>query len=383
MVYYTFSGHLRVASLDREVIKADTESKDVRVLFNKPDRWRLDEGTMPMRQVKIGVTPNFVLYHPEQQVYTIVTHTMMDLTYLPRVDQHGEHCDLHPDRDSNFVWDKTEKFEATLYDKNFRKITVDGKTQHLPIEEYGHVTCLDLVALRRKGRGTQRYVALGVTHNMGEDVTSKGKLTLAEVKDNKTYNVIYSDWQRGSLTAVGAVRGCLISAVGQKLYIHKMNDSDVDNSSQLLLPLAFLDIGTYMYDIKCFKHYALVTDLYQGVFLVRFQEIHNANCLSVVARERRTGQDAMAADLLVSKEQIGFIKFDTDFNINIYGYEAKGSVRNTAGGMNLTKYADTRLVTPVNTTWRVKTNCGALDSYYKRQVTVLFIEFILKANNFL
>jgi len=366
MVYYTFSGHLRVASLDREVIKGDTESKDIRAIFDRADRWRLDQGTMPMRQVKIGVTPDFILYHPEQQVYTVVTHTMQDLTYLPRVDQHGDHCDLHPKREENFVWDQTEKFEACLYDHNFRKIKVDGTVPTLPIGDYEHVTCLELVALRRKGRGTQRYVALGVAHNMGEDVTSKGKLTLAEVKDNKTYNIIYSDWQRGSFTAVGAIRGCLISAVGQKLYIHKMNDSD---DGELLQPLAFLDIGTYMYDLKCFKSYALVTDLYKGVFLVRFQEIQNANCLSVVAREKRTGQDAMAADLLVSREQIGFIKFDTDFNVNVYGYEAKLPLRNTAGAMSLTKYADTRLVTPVNTTWRVKTKCGALDSYYKRQVT--------------
>ena len=57
MVYYTFSGHLRVASLDREVIKGDTESKDIRKLFERSDRWRLDQGTMPMKQVKIGVTP--------------------------------------------------------------------------------------------------------------------------------------------------------------------------------------------------------------------------------------------------------------------------------------------------------------------------------------
>ena len=65
--------------------------------------------------------------------------------------------DLHPKREDNFVWDQTEKFEASLYDHNFRKIKKDGTVPNLPIGDYEHVTCLELVALRRKGRGTQRY----------------------------------------------------------------------------------------------------------------------------------------------------------------------------------------------------------------------------------
>ena len=227
MVYYTFSGHLRVASLDRDVQKSDATLQEVEEKMSTTSKWKLDVSNMPIRHIPLGVTPHFILYHPDIACYTIVTSKRKDLKFLPKLNE-GVRVDEFFDRDENyFIYDQTEEFSANLYDENFELLNTNPNDQQLPIDDYYYVNCLENVALKRKGRGTQSYLAMGTGCAMGEDTKSDGKIVLAEVADNKKYRVIYNERQAaGAVTAMSSLRGLLLAACGQKIYIFKMSDDD-------------------------------------------------------------------------------------------------------------------------------------------------------------
>lgn len=370
MVYYTFSGDLRVASLDRDVHKSDAPIEEIIKTMQDGHDWQLDVANMPIKKVILGVTPNFIQYHPEILCYTIVTTTREDVKSLPKInDQTSEiQFELHDRNDKYFTYDKYEKFEAKLYDINFNLLENHSIDQELPIDNFYYVNCLENVALKRKGRGTQAYLAMGTGCAMGEDTKSDGKIVMAEVSEQKKYRIIYNQRQAaGAVTAISSLRGLLIAACGQKMYMFKMSDDDDD---QLLSPLAFLDHGMFTTSIHTFKSYALVNDFYKSISLLRYQEIRDLNSLALLGNDRFVDSETYCSNLLVSGNNLGYIKFDSEMNMVIYAYDTfHEQSKDTAGNFTLVRAADTRLLTEVNTTFRIDSKSDKHTEYYHKHCT--------------
>jgi cleavage and polyadenylation specificity factor subunit 1 len=89
------------------------------------------------------------------------------------------------------------------------------------------------------------------------------------------FKEIYAKDQKGPVTALSQVKGFLVSAVGQKIYIWQLKDND-------LVGVAFIDTQIYTHQILTIKSLLLVADVYKSISLLRFQEEYRT--LSLVSR---------------------------------------------------------------------------------------------------
>ena len=58
--------------------------------------------------------------------------------------------------------------------------------------------------------------------------------------------------------------GCLIAAIGQKVFIHDLAEND-------LRAVGFVDTQIYTHCSFSFKHFCIIGDIQQGISLLRFQ----------------------------------------------------------------------------------------------------------------
>jgi len=77
--------------------------------------------------------------------------------------------------------------------------------------------------------------------------------------------VEYDKEQRGAITALDAVQGFLVTAIGQKIYIWQLKDDDLSG-------IAFIDVQIYVQSVATIKNLILVGDIFKSVTLLRYQE---------------------------------------------------------------------------------------------------------------
>ena len=58
--------------------------------------------------------------------------------------------------------------------------------------------------------------------------------------------------------------GCLVAAIGQKVFIHDLAEND-------LRATGFVDTQIYTHCSYSFKHFCVIGDIQQGISLLRFQ----------------------------------------------------------------------------------------------------------------
>ena len=138
----------------------------------------------------------------------------------------------------------------------------------------------------------------------------------------------------------------------------------------LLSGLAFLDLGIYTTSIYTFKSYALLTDLYKSISLVRFQDVRDLHSLALLANDRQVDNETYASNLLVNGSNIGYVKFDSDMNVTIFNYDTlHESSRDTAGNLSLVRSADTRITTEVSATFRIDSKAKKHTAFYHKHCT--------------
>lgn len=117
----------------------------------------------------------------------------------------------------------------------------------IDLDEWEHVNCLKNVSLEYEGTrsGLKGYIAVGTNYNYGEDITSRGRVTIlysglrqsslflyfqiliydiievvpepGQPLTKNKFKEIYAKDQKGPVTALSQVKGFLVSAVGQKV----------------------------------------------------------------------------------------------------------------------------------------------------------------------
>ena len=70
--------------------------------------------------------------------------------------------------------------------------------------------------------------------------------------------------KKGPVTCVDSMDGCLIAAIGQKVFIHDLAEND-------LRAVGFVDTQIYTHCSFSFKHFCIIGDIQQGISLLRFQ----------------------------------------------------------------------------------------------------------------
>ena len=106
------------------------------------------------------------------------------------------------------------------------------------LEQYEHVTCMQVCSLQTKQTVTGRkpFLVLGTTQVKSEDRPSKGRLLVFDVlsvvpqadkpETNRKLKLLRSELVRGPVSAIAPINGHLIAAIGTKILVHSFEDND-------------------------------------------------------------------------------------------------------------------------------------------------------------
>ncbi|XP_057671339.1 cleavage and polyadenylation specificity factor subunit 1 [Diorhabda carinulata] len=332
--------------------------------FNKKSELRIGvlpthlsyDSPWPVRKVPLRCTPHFISYHLESKTYCLVTSVSEPSNQYYKFN--GEDKELSvEDKGDRFPYPAQELFSICLFSPVSWDIIPNTK---LDLDEWEHVNCLKNVALAYEGTrsGLKGYIAVGTNYNYGEDITSRGRILIYDIIEvvpepgqpltKNKFKEIYAKDQKGPVTALSQVKGFLVSAVGQKIYIWQLKDND-------LIGVAFIDTQVYTHQILTIKSLLLVGDVYKSISLLRFQEEYRT--LSLVSRDFKPSE-VYAIEYMIDNSNLGFLVSDREKNLVMYMYQPEA--RESLGGQRLLRKADFHLGQAVNTFFKIRCKLGEL-----------------------
>jgi cleavage and polyadenylation specificity factor subunit 1 len=310
----------------------------------------------PVRKVPLRCTPHFVTYHLESKTYCLVTSIAEPSNKYYKFNGEDKELSIE-DKGDRFPYPLQEKFSLMLFSPVSWDVIPNTK---IDLDEWEHVNCLKNVALAYEGTrsGLKGYIAVGTNYNYGEDVTSRGRILIYDIIEvvpepgqpltKNRFKEIYAKDQKGPVTALSQVKGFLVSAVGQKIYIWQLKDND-------LVGVAFIDTQIYTHQILTIKSLLLVADVYKSISLLRFQEEYRT--LSLVSRDFRPCE-VFSVEYMIDNTTMGFLVSDSEKNLVLYMYQPES--RESLGGQRLLRKADFHLGQIVNSFFRIKCKLGEL-----------------------
>jgi cleavage and polyadenylation specificity factor subunit 1 len=325
----------------------------------------------PVRKVPLRCTPYFVAYHTESKTYGVVTSTSEICNKFVRLVGDGDKEFETVERDERFVYPYLEKFSVQLFSPITWEPIPNTKYE---LEEFERVTCMQCVSLKSEGTvtGLKSYVVLGTNYAYSEDVTCRGRIVIYDVIEvvpepgqpltKNKMKIEYDKEQRGAITALDAVRGFLVTAIGQKIYIWQLKDDD-------LCGVAFIDTQIYVQSLSTIKNLILVGDISKSITLLRYQE--DMKVLSLVSRDIRP-LEVYSVAYMVDNTNLSFIVSDRQKNLFLYSYMPLE--RESHGGQILLRRSGINIGSHVNTMFRVHCKTRDIDKRVigrleRRQVT--------------
>ncbi|XP_027198651.2 cleavage and polyadenylation specificity factor subunit 1 [Dermatophagoides pteronyssinus] len=313
------------------------------------NRYELDS-YWPCKHIPINRTVHYVNYHPESKTYAIVTSRLIDITKIVRIGGEEKDYDFI-ETDSRYIHCKTEQFELQLLSPVNWTIIPGTLVQ---FDEWEHITSLKTVMLASEGTssGLKGYIAVSTNYSYGEDVTNRGRIWIFDIIEvvpepgkpltKNKIKIVYCKEQKGPVTVICQVCGYLLSAIGQKIYIWQLKESQ-------LIGIAFIDTQIYVHAAISLKNLILVSDVYKSISLLRYQE--ETRTLSLVSRDHRSLQ-VYACEYLIDNSQMCFVVSDVNKNIILYAYQP--DQLESIGGTRLIRRGDFHLGSFINSFFRIR-----------------------------
>ena len=304
----------------------------------------------PVRKVPLRCTPHFVAYHLESKTYSVVTSTAETTSKVWKFN--GDDKELvSEERDPRFPYPSIDSFHLQLFSPISWEAIPGTK---LTLDDYERCTGMKHLYLTSEGlhSGEKGYIVCSTAYCYGEDVTPRGYIRIYDIIEvnpepgqpltkNKIKSV-YDKEQKGPITAVDAVNGFLVAAVGQKIYVFQFKNQD-------LFGVAFIDSQIYIHSLATMKNFILVGDVMKSVDLLQFQKDYRT--LAVISRDPRKCE-VFSVEFIVDNTTLGFAVTDADKNVLIYMYQPEA--RESNGGQKLVRKADFHLGQNVNHMFRVR-----------------------------
>jgi cleavage and polyadenylation specificity factor subunit 1 len=209
-----------------------------------------------------------------------------------------------------------------------QEVVLSIKTLNLEVSETSH---------QRKD-----LIAVGTAVIHGEDLATKGCIRIFEVitvvpepgrpETNKRLKLIVKDEVKGAVSAISELgtQGFLIMAQGQKCMVRGLKEDAT------LLPVAFMDMQTYVSDIKNLPGTGMLamSDAYRGVWFTGYTVSHaffggNAKLtttqeepykMSLFSRSKHS-LEAIALDFLPFESSLHIVVADADMNLQVLQFD--------------------------------------------------------------
>ncbi|KAH8860725.1 Cleavage and polyadenylation specificity factor subunit 1 [Schistosoma japonicum] len=328
-VYFTFSNEMRLANL--------------------PPGYSFNEH-IGIKWITLDPVPYYVQYHVESKTYAVVGFHSEPCKSVFRLNAEGNKEEDILTRPRTCVLPTLDYYSLQMYAPNLNANHCNKQSPwlsipntHIDFEPWEVVTCLITAQLSSEEtfHGKKDYLALGANLSYGEEIPVRGRILILDVIDvvpepdqpltRHKLKIIHDGEQKGPVTALTSCQGHLISAIGQKIYIWTLKNTD-------LVGVAFVDSELYIHNLLCVKNLVLAADVLKSIQLLRFQS--DLRVLSVVSRDN-IPREVFTSNFFVDGRRLGFLVSDELGNITIYSYDPLDP--SSRSGRRLVRCADMRL----------------------------------------
>lgn len=298
-IYVDFDGIARVSQLP-----SDTNFTDLGMVFQR---------------INLGHEPHTLAYHPPSDTYIISTSTYEEYELPKEDDYHRE-------------WQQEEITFKPLLERGSLKLISPISwfvIDMIELDPGEAVMCIKSVDLEISEVTHERkqLIAVGTGASNGEDVPIKGRIYIYDVvtvvpepdrpETNKKLKLIAKEEiLRGAITGISEIgsQGFLIIAQGQKCMVRGLKE---DGS---LLPVAFLDMNTYVTSIKELPGTGLcvLSDALKGVWLAGYME--EPYKMTIFGKQSQNMR-IVAAEVFPIGEDLYILVADDDCNLHVLQYD--------------------------------------------------------------
>ncbi|KAG0331722.1 Cleavage and polyadenylation specificity factor subunit 1 [Podila humilis] len=190
-------------------------------------------------------------------------------------------------------------------------------------QEYEIVTSIETVSLEstQDASGRKKFIAVGTSFLRGEDSTMRGTIYIFDIIDvvpepdnpqtDHKLKLLYSEEVKGSVTALAALNGYLLTCVGTKVVVRSFEDNET------LTGIAFIDVQIYVTSVKIVKNTIMLADAYKSVWFVGFQE--EPTKLVMLGKDYNP-MEAMNVSYLIENQSLHIVVADSEKNIRLLQY---------------------------------------------------------------
>ncbi|KAJ1800867.1 mRNA cleavage and polyadenylation factor subunit [Coemansia sp. RSA 2399] len=171
--------------------------------------------------------------------------------------------------------------------------------------------------------GSKPFICVATGFVLGEDVSSRGRVYIFDIIDviplpgrpqtNRKLKLLLKEEMRGTVNALGELRGNLVISVGSKLFVRSFSNNDS------LISIAFMDCQSWVKSLTGFRNYLLIGDLINSIWFAGFQE-DGPTKVQVIGRDYYNRLPVEYTDLVVYGQQMQILVADSHGNMHFFMY---------------------------------------------------------------
>ena len=281
------------------------------------------EAAWPVRKVALKCTPHTITYLPDFKLYALVTSAP-----VPWVEREIEQDNVHGIALAKVRRERAKANDDMELQYSVRLLvpgSLDSAWQHA-LEPGEHVQCVRNVQLRDINTGALlSLLAVGTAMPGGEDTPCRGRVILFQmVWERDAESMDGYRWKgqvccvreaKMACTALSALDGHLIVAVGTKLTVHTWDGVELNS-------VAFFDTPIHTVSINVVKNFILVGDLEKGLHFFRWKA--NGFEKSIIQLSKDFDRmDVVSTEFLIDGATLSLLGSDMSGNARIFGYDPK------------------------------------------------------------
>lgn len=285
---------------------------------------------MTVRRVPLGEDINCVAFHAPKNVYTVAT-------------QAYEPFELPKDDDYHREWAKEELSFPPLAPRGSVKLVSPINWEVIDshvLDIHETVLCMKVLSLEVSEHSHLRrqLLCVGTAVSQGEDLPVRGRIYVFDIirvvpypgrpSSNTALKLLAKEEiPRGAVTSISSIgtQGFLVVGQGQKAMVRGLKEDGT------LLPVAFMDMGTYVTDIKSVPGTGIVAfaDAVKGCWLVGYaEEPYKMTSLG----KQGGGMEIVGLEMLPVFGDLYIVVADADCNLHILQFDPERTYRRAKRG---------------------------------------------------
>ncbi|MCO5593054.1 hypothetical protein L7F22_047059 [Adiantum nelumboides] len=270
-------------------------------------------------KIPLKGTPHQITYHAEANLYAVIVSSTVQKPAAQIVESSDQGTafitELENEDGERMV--NLEEFEVRIIEAG-KAGTVWDTRAVLPMQMFEHALTVRIVNVKGPEQ-MQTLLAIGTAYVQGEDVPSRGRIILLslgqDLNDPSQWvtEVFSKECKQGAVTAIAALQGHLLVAIGTKIFLHSWNGTDLEGT-------AFYDAPLYVMSLNIVKNFVLFGDIHKSIYFMCWKE--DGAQLVLLAKDFG-GLDCFATEFLIDGSTLSLLVSDSRKNIQIFSYSPK------------------------------------------------------------